>query len=58
MDKIKDLEYIKKFSKITIIDICRSLNINKSNLWNGKASAENVAKVKEEIQKRLKELEK
>ena len=53
----KDLEWIKAFSKIKIIDICRDLKINKPNLWTGRTSAENISKVKKEIQKRLKELE-
>lgn len=57
MNKEKDLEYIKNFSKIKVVDICRSLNIDKSNLWAGKASAENTEKVKKGIQRRLKELE-
>jgi hypothetical protein len=57
MDKEKDLKYIKDFSKITVAGICKDLKIDKSNLWAEKSSAENVAKVKEEIQKRLKELE-
>lgn len=53
----KDLEWIKEFSKIKIMTICRDLNINKPNLWTGKTSAENIAKVKKEIQRRLQELE-
>lgn len=52
----EDLEWIKKFSKITIIGICKDLNINKSNLFMGKTSPENTARVKEEILKRVKEL--
>ena len=39
----KDLEWIKNFSKIKIMAICRDLNINKPNLWTGKTSAENIA---------------
>lgn len=55
--KEKDLEWIKKFSKITIIGICKDLKINKPNLFMGKSSAENTARVKEEILKRVKELD-
>lgn len=40
-----DLEFIKNFSKITITDTCRQLNINKGNLYNGKASKKNEMKV-------------
>lgn len=51
-----DLEFIKKFSKITITSICKDLKINRSNLLNGRTSKENTLKVKKEIIKRLKEL--
>lgn len=57
MDKEKDLKYIKDFSKITVAGICKELKIDKSNLWAGKATAQNVEKVKLEIQKRIKDLE-
>lgn len=53
----EDLKWIKDFSKITVAGICKDLKIDKSNLWADKASAENVAKVKEEIKKRIESLE-
>jgi hypothetical protein len=56
MDKEKDLKYIKDFSKITVAGVCKDLNIDKSNLWSGKANALAVEKVKLEIQKRIKDL--
>lgn len=31
----EDLEYIKKFGKITIAEACRHFNINQSNLRRG-----------------------
>lgn len=40
-----DLEFIKKFSKITIKDICNELKVNSGNLYNGKASKKNELKV-------------
>ena len=52
----KDLQWIKAFSKIKIIDVCRDLKVNKANLWTGKASADSIIKVREEIERRLKEL--
>lgn len=57
MDKEKDLKYIKDFAKITVAGICNDLKIDKSNLWAGKATAENIEKVKLEIKKRIKDLE-
>lgn len=57
INKQKDLEYIKNFSKINIRDICKELNIDKSNVYRGIASAEKIRQVKEELQKRINELE-
>lgn len=48
-----DLQYIKDFSKITISQICRDLNIDRGNLMNGRASEKNIKLVKEELEKRL-----
>jgi hypothetical protein len=56
MNKEIDLKWIKAFSKITVVSVCKDLKIDKSNLWAEKASAENVAKVKEEIKRRLEAL--
>ena len=57
MDKQKDLDFIKAFSKITISSICNDLKIDRPNLLRGRCSAENVARVKKEIEKRFKELD-
>lgn len=46
-------EFIKKFTKITIKDICKDLNINPSNVTSGITSDDNLRKVKNEIIKRL-----
>jgi hypothetical protein len=56
MDKENDLKFIKDFSKITIAGICKDLKIDKANLWAGKATAQNIKKVKLEIQRRYKDL--
>lgn len=56
MRKEKDVEWIKKFSSITVTDICKELGISKANLYSFKISAENTAKVKNEIERRLREL--
>ena len=52
----EELKWIKAFSKITIANVCKDLKIDKSNLWAGRASDTNISKVKNEIQKRLREL--
>ena len=41
----EDLEFIKAFSKISVQDICKKKNINRSNLLNGRASKINSKKV-------------
>lgn len=48
-----DLEFIKKFSKIRISDICKNLKIQKNNVYTGKTKKENLIKVKNEIYKEL-----
>lgn len=55
-EKEKELEYIKKFSKIKISTICKKLKLDKSNLWAGKMSLENIIKIKNEIQDNFKKL--
>lgn len=54
--KEKDLAFIKAFSKITIQNICKELQVNKSNVWRGNASAEAIKKVREEIEKRIQQI--
>jgi hypothetical protein len=58
VNKEINLKFIKEFSKITIAAICKELGIDKSNLWRGNASEEAVKKVREEIEKRIHELDK
>lgn len=48
-----DLEFIKNFSKITITDTCKRLNVNKGNLYNGKAGKKNEIKVALELIKKF-----
>jgi predicted transcriptional regulator len=57
VNKKRDLNFIKEFKKITVSGICKELKIDRSTVYRGIASAENIKKVKEEIKKRLKELE-
>lgn len=58
VNKELDLKYIKDFSKIKVVSICKELGIDKSNLWRGNASPEAIKKVREEIEKRINELDK
>lgn len=57
MSKENDMRFIKNFTKITIKSICEDLKIDVYNLNKGKTSENNTRKVKEEIQKRYKQLE-
>ncbi len=54
--KQKDLEFIKRFSKIEIKEICEYLGTHTQNIWTGKASEATINKVKEELKRRLEEL--
>lgn len=56
VNKKVDLDFIKGFSQITITKICKDLNVDRPNLIKGNASLETTRKVKEELEKRLKNL--
>lgn len=58
VNKERDLKYIKGFTKIKLSEICKELNVDKSNIYRGNASSDTVKKVKEEIKKRIDQLEK
>lgn len=51
-----DLEYIKKFSKITIKDVCKKSKANRGNVLNGKASKKTINKVKRQIESEVAKL--
>lgn len=53
---MEDLEFIKKFSKITISKICKELKINSSNLYSGKVSQEKLKLVRKRIESKVAEL--
>lgn len=48
-----DLEYIKKFSKIKISQICRENHINSSNLWAGRLPDEKVHQIRKAIEAKV-----
>ena len=53
---MEDLEYIKKFIKISVHSICKKLKIDKSNLYSGKTTTINVKKVRQEIESEIAKL--
>lgn len=56
MKKSEYLDYIKKFSKISITMACEKAGVNRSNLLNGTASKEKTMKVKQVLESELAKL--
>lgn len=52
----KELDFIKKFQKITLTKIVKDLNINKANLYCGNTTNLNEKRVVDEIIKRVFEI--
>lgn len=48
-----DLEYIKKFSKITIKKVCKDNNVSSSNLWAGRLKPVVIHKIRKGIEAEL-----
>ena len=53
---MSDLEYIKKFSKITITKACKKEDVNMSNLFNGRISEEKTKKIKKRLEHEIAKL--
>ena len=53
---MSDLEFIKAFQKIKLTDICKELGINYSNLYAGRTTNKNVARIKQNIIDRINKL--
>lgn len=53
---IKELKFIKGFSKISVSKACRKLNICRENVLNGTTTKENIIKVKEELESEIAKL--
>lgn len=49
-ETMDDLEFIQKFSKIKVANICEKLNISRSNVYNGRTSKENLKKIRKTIE--------
>lgn len=45
-----DLDFIKKFSKITVKRVCEENGISSSNLWSGRLSQEKVHTIRKAIE--------
>lgn len=43
---MSDIEFIRKFSKITVKGACDQAGVNKSNIWSDKAKEDNIKAVK------------
>lgn len=52
-----DLDYIKKFSKITIKQICKENHIDYSNLWAGRSASSKVHLVRKAIESKMGKLQ-
>lgn len=53
---MEDLDYIKKFSKISIKSVCDKAKVDKSNLYTGRTSKSNIKKVRRYIESNIAEL--
>ena len=53
---MNDLEYIKRFSSISISKICEKKGINRANLLNGKTTQRNKKIIREEIESEIAKL--
>ena len=52
----EDLEYIKKFSSITISKACKLAKVDKSNLYKGIASKKKIKQVKKILESEVAKL--
>lgn len=52
----EDLEYIKKFSLITVKEVCKKAGVDSSNLWSGRCSKKNIKKVKKMLESEVAKL--
>lgn len=53
---MEDLDYIKKFSKISIKSVCEKAKVDTANLYSGKTSKKNIKKVRKYIESNIAEL--
>ena len=53
---MSNLEFIQRFSQISIAGICRKLKIDRSNLVTGRTTEENILLVRKNIESELAKL--
>ena len=53
---MKDLDFIKNFSKITISGACKKTNVDRSSLLTNRVKDEKIKKVREEIESEIAKL--
>lgn len=51
-----DIEFIKRFSKITVTESCKEAGVNPSNVYAGRAKPEVVEKVRKILQLKIAQL--
>lgn len=52
----EDLDYIKKFSSISITDVCKKLGVDRSNLLNGRTSKKNMKLIRKGLESEVAKL--
>lgn len=55
-EKNEDLVYIKKFSSISITDVCKKLGVNRANLLNGRTTKKNMKLVRKGLESEVAKL--
>ena len=55
-EKNEDLEYIKKFSSISITDVCKKLGVNRANLLNVRTTKKNMKLVRKGLESEVAKL--
>ena len=55
-EKLKNVQFLKDFNKITVKSACTEENVRDSNLYTLKASKESIQRIKDNIDRRIKEL--
>ena len=52
----ENLLYIRKFNNITLTNICKKLNITRSNIYNGKIGKDACKMIRKEIESEIAKL--
>ena len=52
----EDLEYIKKFSSISITNVCKKLGVNRANLLNGRTTKKNMKLIRKGLESEVAKL--